>query len=125
MVVHLNPQLAALLDEEHVCRLDGRVVGVEVRRVLDVGKFGIGVAIGLVFDAGRFERVGVVVGRSDQQAAWAEVGARRREDGQQVGLRGHVGDCVVDEDGSERLTQPDGQHVPDVVDDAGVQPPRV
>ena len=78
-------------------------------------------ATGLVFDAGRLERLGVVVGRGDQQAAWAEVGASSGEDGKQVNLRRHVGDGVVDEDGVKRLAEPDGPHVPDVVGDAGIQ----
>ena len=68
-VVHLDPQVAASLDEDHVRGLDGRVVGVEVRRVLDVGELGLGVAIGPVFDVGWLERLGVVVGRGDEQAA--------------------------------------------------------
>ena len=63
--VHLDPQVGASLDEVHVCRLDGRVVGVEVGRILDVGELGLGVAVGLVVDAGRIEGVGVIVGRGD------------------------------------------------------------
>ena len=65
MVVHLDPQFAAFFDEEHVRGLDGCVVGVEVRRVLKVGGFGFAVAIGQVFDVGRIEGVGVIVGRGD------------------------------------------------------------
>ena len=65
VVVHLDPQVGASLDEEHVCRFDGRVFGVEVCGVLDVGEFSFAVAIGLVLDAGRLERVGLVVGRGD------------------------------------------------------------
>ena len=77
MVVHLDPQFAAPLDEEHVCGLDCCVVGVEVRRVLKVGGFGFAVAIGQVFDVGWLERVGVVVGRGDQQVALAQPGNER------------------------------------------------
>ena len=77
MVVHLDPQFAALLDEKYVCGFDGRVGGVEVCRALDVGELGFGVAICLVVDAGRIERLVVVVGRGDGQAALAQPGNER------------------------------------------------
>ena len=77
MVVHFDPQAAASLDEEYVRGLDGRVVGVEVCRALDVGELGFGVAICLVVDAGRIERLVVVVGRGDGQAALAQPGNER------------------------------------------------
>ena len=51
--------------------------------------------------------------------------ARRLEDGQPVSLRRHVANGIVDKDGVERLAEPDGPHVANVVGNAGVQPPRV
>ena len=53
VAVRLHPQFAASLGEEDVCRLDGRVVGVEVCQVLDVGELGIGVAVGVGGGGGR------------------------------------------------------------------------
>ena len=50
--------------------------------------------------------------------------ARRLEDGQPVSLRRHVAYGIVDKDGVERLAEPDGPHVTNVVGNAGVQPPR-
>ena len=51
--------------------------------------------------------------------------ARRLEDGQPVSLRRHVADGIVDKDGVERLAEPDGPHVANVVGIAGVHPARV
>ena len=51
--------------------------------------------------------------------------ARRLEDGQPVSLRRHVANGIVDKDGVERLAEPDGPHVANVVGNAGVQPARV
>ena len=51
--------------------------------------------------------------------------ARRLEDGQPVSLRRHVANGTVDKDGVERLAEPDGPHVANVVGNAGVQPARV
>ena len=82
-------------------------------------------ADGLVLDQGWVERFRVVVRGDDQQAAGAEMGAGRGEDGEQIGFLRHVGDGVVDEDGVERLAEANGPHVSDVVGDAGIEPPRV
>ena len=78
MAVHLHPQFSAPLDEKHVRRFNGRVAGVEVRRVLNVRELALRVAISLLLDGGRLERLGVEVGRCDQPTAGAEVGARAR-----------------------------------------------
>ena len=71
VAVRLHLQLATSLGEEHVGRLNSRVDGVEVRRVLNVREFGLGVVIGLVVDVRRLERFGVIVRRPNQQTTRA------------------------------------------------------
>ena len=64
-------------------------------------------------------------GRTLRSAQTGRRWTRRREDGQEVSLRRHVVDGVVDEDSIERLAEPNGSHVADMMGDAWVQPPRV
>ena len=105
-----HAHLAALAHQQRVIGPRLAVARHRIPRPLDVAQRSLAVVAFEQLGA-LDERVRDVVGREDRRAARPRVDERRLDRRAQVGLRRHVGDAVVGEDGVEDAAEPQRPHV--------------